>query len=92
MVLHASHFTCPHSPACHLLGRWDRDFKDETNDETDKYDKGAPDYQTGDKKDLKHQVICAGVERLMEEKQLNEADVLLWIDWQVCVDALLFAE
>ena len=23
---------------------WDRDYKDATNDETDVYDKGAPDY------------------------------------------------
>ena len=60
-----------------LPGRWDRKYKDETNDPDDKYDKGAPDYQTGDKKNLKWRVICAGVERLIEEKNLRAADVLL---------------
>jgi len=33
-------------------------------------------------KDLKHRVICAGVQRLCEEKGLKEEDVALWIDWQ----------
>merc|ERR1719247_951620 len=31
---------------------WDRDFKDESNDPDDPYDRGAPDYQTGWKKKL----------------------------------------
>ena len=62
---------------------WDRDFVDGTNDKNDKYDKGAPDYQTGDKKDLKWRIICAGVERLVQEKGLRAEDVLLWCDWQV---------
>ena len=64
---------------------WDRDFVDKTNDESDPYDKGAPDYQTGDKKDLKWRIICAGVERLVQEKGLRAEDVLLWCDWQVSV-------
>ena len=51
---------------------------------TDKsrYDKGAPDYQTGVKKDLKWRVICAGVEALMKAKGLHEEDIMLWADWQ----------
>ena len=61
---------------------WDRAFKDETNDPNDPYDKGAPDYQTGESKDLKWRVICAVVETLVEEQGLNAEDVLLWCDWQ----------
>ena len=60
---------------------WHRDFVDETNDKNDKYDKGAPDWQSGEKKDLKHRVICAGVERLIEEKGLDPTKVVVWCDW-----------
>ena len=59
-------------------------FVDETNDENDEYDKGAPDYQTGEKKDLKWRIICAGVETLIRDKGLCAEDVVLWSDWQVC--------
>ena len=62
---------------------WDREFVDATNDKNDQYDRGAPDYQSGDKKDLKWRIICAGVERLVQEKGLRAEDVLLWCDWQV---------
>jgi len=65
---------------------WDRDFKDETNDPNDRYDKGAPDYQADyspqKPQNLKWRVICAGVERLIAEQGLDEADVSLWLDWQ----------
>ena len=76
---------------------WDREFTDETNDETDKYDRGAPDFQAdypdekrawmGGKtyekpKDLKWRVICAGVEKLIEEQGLTTEAVMLWVDWQ----------
>ena len=61
---------------------WHRDFKDETNDPDDVYDCGCPDWQSGEKKDLKWRVICAGVERLMEEKRLVAENVMIWIDWQ----------
>ena len=61
---------------------WDRDFKDETNDPKDLYDRGTPDHQTGAKKDLKWRIICDGVQRLIERDGLNEDDVHLWIDWQ----------
>ena len=61
---------------------WDRDYKDATNDETDVYDKGAPDYQTGEKKNRKWQIICAGVEALIKQENLDENDVVLWTDWQ----------
>ena len=33
-------------------------------------------------KDLKHRVICAGVEKLIEEKGLDRTKVVLWCDWQ----------
>ena len=59
------------------------------------YDKGGPDYMAdyptyerfgityqNCEKNLKWRVICAGVQRLCEEKGLNEEDVTLWIDWQ----------
>jgi len=61
---------------------WDRDFKDETNDPNDLYDRGTPDHQTGAKKDLKWRIICDGVQRLIKRDGLNEDDVHLWIDWQ----------
>ena len=87
---------------------WDRAFKDATNDPTNPYDKGAPDWQddypeeqrrNGDyelvggqvvkkmvtyqrPKDLKWRVICAGVQRLIEQEGLKEEDVSLWVDWQ----------
>ena len=76
---------------------WDRDFKDETNDPNDPYDKGAPDWQSdGDgvgisyghfgvgkrAKDLKHRMICAGVETLIKEKKLKADEVAIWCDWQ----------
>jgi hypothetical protein len=43
---------------------------------------GCPDWQSGEKKDLKWRVICAGVENLIEERGLKAEDVLLWVDWQ----------
>jgi len=61
---------------------WDRGFKDETNDPNDKYDQGAPDWQTGENKGRKWRVICAGVQRLIEQEGLTEEDVSLWVDWQ----------
>ena len=65
---------------------WDRDFKDATNDPKDLYDKGSPDYQADysqrQSKGLKWRVICAGVQRLIEQQGLDEADVMLWFDWQ----------
>ena len=33
-------------------------------------------------KDLKWRVICAGVQRLIEQEGLTEEDVSLWVDWQ----------
>ena len=33
-------------------------------------------------KDLKWRVICAGVQRLLEQEGLTEEDVSLWVDWQ----------
>ena len=58
---------------------WDRNYTDKTNDPSDMYDMGAPDYQTGEKKDLKWRVIVAGVERLIEEKGLGAENVVLWV-------------
>ena len=33
-------------------------------------------------KDLKWRIVCAGVRRLIEQEGLDEADVMLWFDWQ----------
>ena len=44
---------------------WDRNFVDGSNDPEDKYDKGAPDWQSGPHKDLKWQLICKGVRALI---------------------------
>ena len=43
---------------------------------------GCPDWQSGEKKDLKWHLICAGVEKLIKERGLKAKDVLLWVDWQ----------
>ncbi len=74
---------------------WDRAFKDATNDPKNPYEKGAPDWQDDYSeeqrrnevtyqrpKDLKWRVICAGVQRLIEQEGLKEEDVSLWVDWQ----------
>ena len=61
---------------------WDRAYVDETNDRENPYDKGAPDYQSGDKKDKKWRIICKGVEALIQNKELRAEDVVLWVDWQ----------
>ena len=61
---------------------WDRSFKDVTNNPNNPYDKGTPDFQTGEKKHLKWRIICAGVQRLLEQEGLKEEDVSLWVDWQ----------
>ena len=62
---------------------WDRSFTDATNDPNNPYDKGAPDWQKGKKKkNLKWRVICAGVQRLLEQEGLKEEEVSLWVDWQ----------
>ena len=61
---------------------WDREYLDPDRDLEDPYDKGAPDYQSGEKKDLKWRIVCAGVENLVKAKGLKEEDVLLWLDWQ----------
>ena len=66
---------------------WDRAFKDSTNDPKDKYDQGAPDWQSGAKKDLKWRLICQGVRKLVAQEakrgiELKLEEVALWIDWQ----------
>ena len=33
-------------------------------------------------KNLKWRVICAGVQRLLEQEGLKEEEVSLWVDWQ----------
>merc|ERR1719353_985662 len=40
---------------------WDVGFIDESNDPTDPYDKGAPDFQSGGNQNAKHKAICLGV-------------------------------
>ena len=55
--------------------------------QNDKYDQGAPDWQSGAKKDLKWRLICQGVRTLVAQEQkrgvkLKLKEVALWIDWQ----------
>ena len=69
-------------PCDPLKRRWHRDFKDATNDPNDPYDKGAPDYQSGEKKNRKWEIIVQGVQTLIRNRKLNENEVFLWIDWQ----------
>ena len=59
----------------------DREFVDTTNDPNDPYDKGAPDYQSGEKKDTKWRIICSGVESLIDKEGLSAEQVVLWVDW-----------
>ena len=33
-------------------------------------------------KDLKFRIVCAGVQRLIDQEGLNEEDVTIWMDWQ----------
>ena len=72
---------------------WDREFKDadqiaeaerreKEGLEPNPYDKGAPDWQSGEKKDLKFRTIVKGVRALIEEKKWDADKVVLWIDWQ----------
>ena len=68
---------------------WDREFLDPNRDPTDPYDKGAPDYQSGARKDLKWRLICEGVGELVKEKGLKEDTIDLWIDWQSVSQARL---
>ena len=51
-----------------------------TNQERDSDSKVMVTYQRP--KDLKWRVICAGVQRLIEQEGLTEEDVSLWVDWQ----------
>ena len=55
---------------------------DESNNPDNPYDKGAPDYQTGVKKNLKHKIICLGVDNLIKQEKLDEENVMIWVDWQ----------
>ena len=61
---------------------WDRDFKDASNDPSNPYDRGAPDWQQGEHKDLKWRVVVAAVRTLCQQKGWAEAKVALWLDWQ----------
>ena len=45
------------------------------------HDTGQPDYQEGDKANLKYRTTVRGVERLIEERGLDRSKVVLWIDW-----------
>ena len=61
---------------------WDRNYIDETNNPNDPFDKGAPDWQTGPKKDLKHRVICAAIEQLIASNGWDASKAVVWVDWQ----------
>ena len=55
--------------------------REQLGKELDKNDKGAPDYQTGEKRNKKWSIICLGVECLIREKHLRAEDIMLWVDW-----------
>ena len=59
---------------------------DESNDPEDKYDRGAPDYMAdygeNREKGLKHKIICLGVDNLIKQEELDEDNVMIWVDWQ----------
>ena len=63
------------------------DYKAEYPDEERELmdDNGQPSGRMGTyqkPKDLKWRIVCAGVQRLIEQEGLDEADVMLWFDWQ----------
>ena len=58
---------------------WDQKFRDPSSNPKDKYDQGAPDYQTGECKDAKWMVICAAVNQLIVQDQLVKEEVHLWM-------------
>ena len=72
---------------------WDRDFKDATNDPKDLYDKGSPDYQADysqrQSKGLKWRVICAGVQRLVEQERLSRCTICTIPDCAMPPDTIL---
>ena len=71
---------------------------DESNNPENPYDKGAPDYQAdygeeerevwgrkqkyNREKGLKHKIICLGVDNLIKQEELDEDNVMIWVDWQ----------
>ena len=57
------------------------DYPDEQREVEDVYgDQNMVTYQRP--KNLKWRVICAGVQRLLEQEGLKEEEVSLWVDWQ----------
>ena len=60
---------------------WDQHFRGPECNPKDPYDKGAPDYQSGEKKDQKWRTICAGVDNLIKRQRLKQDKVMLWVDW-----------
>ena len=62
------------------------DYQDDYPDverEVMKYGEPTGEMQTYQRpKDLKWRVICAGVQRLLEQEGLKEEEVSLWVDWQ----------
>ena len=59
------------------------DYPDEERERMDKWGKPTGEMGTYQKpKDLKWRIVCAGVQRLIEQEGLDEADVMLWFDWQ----------
>ena len=56
------------------------DYPDEQREAGEIWDKKMVTYQRP--KNLKWRVICAGVQRLLEQEGLKEEEVSLWVDWQ----------
>ena len=74
----------PNNPYDKGAPDWQDDYPEEQREVEDLVDgdfvKKMVTYQRP--KDLKWRVICAGVQRLIEQEGLKEEDVSLWVDWQ----------
>ena len=71
----------PNNPYDQGAPDWQDDYPEEQREVLNEYDrKTMVTYQRP--KDLKWRVICAGVQRLIEQEGLTEEDVSLWVDWQ----------
>jgi hypothetical protein len=72
----------PNNPYDEGAPDWQRDYPDEQR-EIFNFETGEEEMVTYQRpKNLKWRVICAGVQRLLEQEGLKEEEVSLWVDWQ----------
>ena len=69
----------PNNPYAKAAPDWQRDYPDE---QRKKYEWSSEMVTYQRPKNLKWRVICAGVQRLLEQEGLKEEEVSLWVDWQ----------